>query len=171
MKRKIVFCVLLVLLLTPWPVAYARNDSANESPGTIVTTAGPEAQPIWILNGQATVTVAPGDLFYIDIINSDDSEFILFITNTDGLVQQYSDMTLNMGIYAENNEDGFIKIKPDEYSTYDDMNLTMTKRYTCFTLPGNGSYKVSIEKGCLQCDGASNENGDIEPEFYLTRRQ
>ena len=91
MKRNLVFLMLAIILLTPWPVAYAYdNDMAEQAPIQI-EAASASVAPSWHAYGSAIGGVsAPGDLFYIDAADSAiDTLVTLHITNADELVVAY----------------------------------------------------------------------------------
>ena len=171
MKRNIVFLLVALLLITPWPVAYAYGDGVKGNTMAEVTVAEPAMMPKWNAYGNAIGSVIPGDLFYVSTSNTTaDASFILFIANTDELVQSYRYIMLNIGIYMQMDADIWEKVTPTEYDGSTDTYLTMSNGNVCFTLPGYGSYKITIDRGCFYCYGVANGRSIAVPEFYLTMR-
>ena len=169
MKRKIAFLMATILLLTPWPVAYAYGDVFDGDIPTQVEAAELTVAPKWNAYGNAIGSVIPGDLFYVNTSNTTaDATFILFITNTDELVQGYRYITLKVGIYRQTDTDAWEKVTPLAETASADTYITMTNGNVCFTLPGYGSYKITIDKGCFYCYGVANGRSIVVPEFYLT---
>ena len=171
MKRKITFLLVTLMLLTPWPVAYAYGDVFEGSIPAQVEDADTSVAPKWNAYGNAIGSVIPGDLFYVTTSNTTiDAPFILSITNTDELVSSYRYITLKVGIYIQTGIDIWEKITPADENNSADTYITMTNGHVCFMLPGYGSYKITIDKGCFYCYGVANGGGIAVPEFYLTMR-
>jgi len=169
MKRKLIFLFLATLLLTPWPVAYAYdNGMAGQSPSQI-ETAAPEASPKLNAFGNATGSVTPGDLFYIDNGSiTADTPVSLHITNTDELVHSYRYMTLKVGIYVQTGTDQWEKATTGNGELLPDTYITMLNGRVSFTLPGYAKYKITIDKGCFYCYGTGNGESAALPTFYLS---
>lgn len=168
MKKKLIFLLLATLLLTPWPVAYAYdNTTAGQSP-IQVAAAEAEVAPHWKAFGMAIGSVTPGDLFYIDTGNiTTDLLVTLHITNTGELIHYYRYLTLNVGVYTEIGTDQWEKATMGNGELLPDTYITMSNGRVSFTLPGYAKYKITIDKGCFYCYGSTDQSA-ISPEFYLT---
>lgn len=169
MKRKLIFSLIVALLLTPWPVAYAHDEAMATNTPMTVEAAETAATPKLNAFGNAIGGVTPGDLFYIDSADSSaDALITLYITNTDELVQHYRYMTLNVGIYVQTGIDQWEKTTWGESETPREIYITMQGGMTSFVLPGYARYRITIDKGCFYCYGMSGDNNAVSPEFYLT---
>jgi len=160
-----------ILLLTPWPVAYAYGDVLDGNNTVEIEPAGTGSAPKWNAYGNAIGSVIPGDLFYVSTTNATvDTLFILSITNTDELIKSYRYITLKVGIFMQTDTDTWEKVTPVEDNVSTDTYLTMAKGKVCFALPGYGNYKITIDKGCFYCYGSTEGRSIAAPEFYLTMR-
>jgi hypothetical protein len=169
MKRKLIFCLIATLLLTPWPVAYAYDNPIAGSSPLHVEAAEPAAMPKLNAFGNAIGGVTAGDLFHIDSSNNTlDTLFTLYITNTDELIQNYRYMNLNIGIYVQTGIDQWEKVTIGEGEMSQDTYITMHNGLVNFIIPGYGKYKVTIDKGCFYCYGRSTDTNTAVPKFYLT---
>ncbi len=168
MKRKLIFLLLAVSLLTPWPVVYAYDDVLAGNTTVQIEAAESGAAPELNGFGNAIGSVTPGDLFYIDSGDVTlDTQFILYITNTDELVHYYRYITLNVGVYAQTGTDQWEKLTTGEGEPHDTY-ITMNNGYVNFTLPGYARYKITIDKGCFYCYGTGTGKSAVMPKFYLT---
>ncbi|MDD4859475.1 MAG: hypothetical protein PHR56_04650 [Dehalococcoidales bacterium] len=164
MRKRLIFAIVALLLLAPWPVAYAfENNLAGASVIPLEVVAAPgSAAPRCQVYGRAIGSVTPGDLFYINMkSNAIDSLVTLYITNTDELSQYYRYMTLRVGIYTQTEEqwqklDGL----PETF-------VTLNNGLVSFTLPGLADYKVTIDGGCFYSLTAAGST-EPAPKFYLT---
>ena len=169
MKRKLFFLLLATLLLTPWPVAYAYDNTMARQAPVRIETAAPEAAPHWNAFGNAIGGVTPGDLFYIDTGNiTTDLPVTLYITNTDELVHSYRYLTLNVAVYVQTDTDQWQKVTMANGELLPDTYITMHNGRVSFTLPGYAKYKITIDKGCFYCYGTSADKSATSPTFYLT---
>ncbi len=167
MKRKLIFLLVASLLLTPWPVAYAHDAVAGQTPIQIEAAEATTA-PRWNASGNAIGGVTPGDLFYIDTGDvTTDMPVTLYITNTDQLVQYYRYLTLNVGVYVQTGTDHWEKATAGNGELLPDTYITMLNGRVSFTLPGYARYKITIDKGCFYCYGSTDESA-VSPTFYLT---
>jgi len=167
MKRKFIFLLVASLLLAPWPVAYAHDTAAGQTPIQI-EAAEATAAPHWKTFGKAIGSVTPGDLFYIDTGNiTTDMPVTLYITNTDQLVRYYRYLTLNVGVYVQTGTDQWEKATTGNGELLSDTYITMSNGRTSFTLPGYAKYKITIDKGCFYSYGSTEESA-VSPTFYLT---
>ncbi|GAI70735.1 unnamed protein product, partial [marine sediment metagenome] len=83
------FPLIVLLLLAPWPVAYAHDisDGVIGEETVQIEVAETSAQPTWTAFGKAISGVTPGDLFYIDATdNPADIVVTLYITNAQELI-------------------------------------------------------------------------------------
>ena len=161
--------LLAILLLTPWPVAYAY-DNAMASPGPIqITAAEPSAAPSCRVFGKAIGGVSPGDLFYIDATkNSTDIQVTLHLTNTDELINYYRYLILKVGVYVQTGVNQWEKATTGNGELTPDTYITMRNGNVSFTLPGCAKYKVTIDRGCFYCFSTNTDEGSMSPTFYLT---
>ncbi len=167
MRKKLIFPILAILLLTPWPVAYAYDNGMSRSESIQIKTAEPSATPIWKAFGGAIGGVAtPADLFYIDATNNPaDTSFTLYLTNAEELIHSYRYLTLKVGIYIETAADQWKKAVQGNGQEIPDTYLTMHNGGVNFMLPGYARYKVAIDGGCFY--GLKTEGDSISPTFYL----
>jgi len=169
MKRKLIFLMLATLLLTPWPVAYAYDDTMAGQAAIQIEAAEPAASPQWQAFGNAIGGVTPGDLFYIDSDNNTaDMPVTLSITNTDELIHHYRYLTLNVGIYVQTGADQWEKATNGNGESLPDTYITMLNGKVSFTLPGYAKYKITIDKGCFYCYGTDADRNAASPVFYLS---
>ena len=167
--RKLLFPVLAVLALSPWPVAYAYDAGTPGAAPATVSAAPAEAAPAWTTYGRAIGGVdRPGDLFYIDLQEvAADATALLYITNTDELAHQYRYLTLRVGLYAYNAETGWEPLAEIDSNTHAATYITLQNGYIGLALPGLGLYKVTIDGGCFSRYQV-NAEGSASPEFYLS---
>lgn len=157
---RLVFPLLCVLLLAPWPIAYAYDTVNAAEPPVHITVA--EATPSITAFGKAIGSVSPGDLFYVDAKNSPaDIEVNLYLTNASELIHHYRYMILKVGVYVQSGGNGWEKVNlPDTY-------ITMHNGGVSFRLQGYAQYRVSLDGGSFYCFGTNKTEGDISPRFYL----
>jgi hypothetical protein len=169
MKRKVIFIILAVLLLAPWPVAYAYGDASDASPTVKVEAATASAAPQWQSFGHAVCSVKPGDLFYVNTADSQpDVRITLLITNTDELIHQYRYMTMGVGVYVRQEDGGWEKAATGYGDLFPDTYITLLDGAVELTLPGLADYKITIDKGCFYCYGIRSGESAVTPSFYLT---
>ncbi|MFC1962021.1 hypothetical protein ACFLWN_03135 [Chloroflexota bacterium] len=104
MGRLLAF-VAVLLLLAPWPVAYASEVTGSYS--ALVKTAVTLEKPGWQAYGKTISSVTPGTLFEIDCSDvPTDSRATLYLTNADELVHHYRYLMLKIRVYfqGENGE-------------------------------------------------------------------
>ena len=169
MRKHLLFAILALALLTPWPVAYAyENNLAGASVMRVDVTAAPDAAaPRCNVYGKAIGSVTPGDLFYVDAADSSaDSIITLLITNADELSRCYRYLTLRVGVYIQTGDNQWQKLTDSDgiAETY----ITLKNGSAGFTIQGCARYKVTIDGGCFYCLSANTEGGSISPDFYLT---
>ncbi len=163
------FPLLALILLAPWPVAYAHTydaDTASKD-GVRVALAEESVKPTWTALGKAIGSVTPGDLFYIDATdNPADIIVTLYITNADELIGCYRNLILKVGVYTES--DG----KWEKASTGDgelvaDTFITLINGQVSFTLFGLAKHKITIDGGNFYCATTNTDSGSLSPLFYL----
>ena len=170
MKKKLILLLLSILLLVPWPVAYAYdNGMAGELP-IQVQAAGSSAAPSWEVFGRTIGGVTtPGDLFYIDTTNNTaDMLVTLHLTNAEELIRYYRYLILNVGVYIQTRTDQWEKVTMGNGEAIPDTYITMRNGNVSFTLPGYAKYKITIDSGCFYCIGTGADGDGASPKFYLT---
>ena len=170
MKRKLLFPFLAMLLLAPWPVAYAYDNVLDNPEPIQIEAAETSAAPGWTAFGGAIGGVAtPGDLFYVDTTTYPaDTPVTLYITNADELIQCYRYLILNVGVYVETGVDQWERLATGDGEALPDTYITMHNSRTGFTLPGYARYKITIDGGSFYCFKAGSDTGGASPRFYLT---
>jgi len=155
---------IVLLLLAPWPVAYAHSYDANamgEQDAVQIEVAEASAQPSWSAFGKAIGGITSGDLFYIDATdNPADIQVTLYITNARELIGCYRYLILEVGVYAESDTGEWEKASTDTF-------ITLRNGYVRFTLPGLAEYKVTIDDGSFYCTTSNTDGGSLSPQFYL----
>ena len=157
------FPLIVLLLLAPWPVAYAHDisDGVLGEETVRMEAAEASAQPTWTAFGKAIGGVTSGDLFYIDATdNPADIQVTLYITNANELIGSYRNLILEVGVYAESDTGEWEKASTDIF-------ITMRNGQVSFTLPGYAEYKVTIDGGSYYCTTANSDSGSLSPQFYL----
>ena len=170
MRKKFIFPLLAILLLTPWPVAYAYDNTVAGQEPIQIDAAEPTAAPNWSVVGHTIGGVStPGDLFYIDTTNNNaDILVTLHITNTEELVHYYRYLFLKVGVYVQTGTDQWEKLAIGNGELIPDIYITMRKGWVSFTLPGYAKYKITIDSGCFYCSTTVTDESSISPKFYLT---
>ena len=168
---KKIFPLLAVLLLAPWPVAYAQSYNGDIAGQDAVRIEVAEASvtPTWTVFGRAIGGVStPGDLFYIDATNNAaDIQLTLYITNAQELIQCYRYLILRVGIYIESNAGEWERASKGNGGPIPDIFITMRNGQVNFTLPGLAKYKVTIDSGSFYCNNANVDRDSFSPQFYL----
>ena len=165
------FPLLALLLLAPWPVAYA-HDFDNQMAGqdaVRIEVAEASAAPSMTAFGKAIGGVTPGDLFYIDATdNPADIQVTLYITNAQELIHCYRYLILKVGIYVESNGGEWERASRGNGEPIPDTFITMRNGRVSFTLPGYTKHKVTIDSGSFYCFTIKGNGGSFSPQFYLT---
>ncbi len=164
------FPLIVLLLLAPWPVAYAHDvsDGVVGEETVRVEVAEASAQPTWTAFGKAIGGVTPGDLFHIDATdNPADIQVTLYITNAQELIGCYRNLILEVGIHTESDTGEWEKASMNNGELIPDTFITMRNGQVSFTLPGYAEYKVTIDGGSFYCTSANTESGSLSPQFYL----
>ncbi len=163
------FPLIALLLLAPWPIAYAHTNDVEAVAGqdaVRIEIAAPSAQPTWTAFGKAIGGITPGDLFYIDATdNPADIQVTLYITNAQELIGSYRNLILEVGIYTESDIDEWEKASMSNGELIPDTFITMRNGQVMFTLPGLATYKVTIDGGSFYC--TTSNSGSLSPQFYL----
>ena len=168
MKR--FFPIFALLLLTPWPVAYAHtytDDMAGQD-SVPIEVAEASAAPTWTPVGKAIGGVTPGELFCIDATdNPADIQVTLYITNTQELCHSYRYLILEVGIYAESDAGEWEKASMGNGELVPETFITLSNGQVTFTLPGLAEYKVTIDNGSFYCFSVNTNGGSFSPQFHL----
>jgi len=168
---KWLFPLLAVLLLVPWPIAYAHNYDATATgrqDALRIEVAETSAQPTWTVFGKAIGGVEAGDLFYIDATdNPADIQVTLYLTNAQELIHYYRYMILKVGVYVQSNDGEWEKAAGYGGEPIPDTFITMRNGQVSFTLAGYANYKVTIDGGSFYSFTANAEGDSLSPRFYL----
>jgi hypothetical protein len=163
---KWIFPLIALVLLLPWPVAYATDVAGGTDEDKVRVEIAEENLPNFNAWGKAIGGVPAGDLFYIDATNEPaDRVITLSLTNPDELINHFTFMNLRIGVYAENNgawepADGSSgEIVPETI-------LSMQNGQVSFLLSGFAKYKISVNGGAFYCTNA-NDDGGLSPELFL----
>ena len=164
------FSLLALLLLIPWPVAYAHtlNGVMVVQDGVQIAVIEDSAPPTWTTFGKAIGSVILGDLFYIDTTdNPADIMATLHITNAQELIGYYRNLILKVGIYTKSAGGEWEKVSMSNGETVSNIFITMHNGRVSFTLPGLTKYKIAIDSGSFYCTTANTDKGSLSPQFYL----
>ena len=165
------FPLIVLLLLAPWPVAYAHSYDANalgKQDAVLIEIAEASAQPSWSTFGKAIGGVTPGDLFYIDVTdNLTDIVVTLYITNAQELINYYSYLILEVGIHAKSDAGEWEKASTGNGEPISETFVTLRNGYVKLTLPGLATYKVTIDGGSFYCTASNSDSGSLSPQYYL----
>ena len=167
-KMKWFFPILALLLLLPWPVAYAFDTDAMASQDAVrIEIAEDSAKPTWTAFGKAIGGVTPGDLFHIDATNNTaDIVVTLYLTNAQELINCYRYLILNVGVYVESNGE-WDKASGSNGELIPDTIISMRNGQVSFLLPGYSKYMISIDSGSFYCTNANADGSSLSPQFYL----
>ena len=132
-----------------------------------IRIADPAVAPTFSKFGGVTGSITSGDLFYIeDNRISTDIYVTLYLTNTPELGYCCSNLALKVGVYLENNADGWESACwhgepiPESF-------ITLHKSQVSFALAGYANYKVTLKGGVFH--RSVNTNSVIpSPQFYMT---
>lgn len=167
---KRIFPFIALLLLLPWPIAYAFDVSDGVIGGqdaVRIEVAEASVAPSMSVFGSAIGGVNPGDLFYIDATdNPADIVVTLYITNAQELISSYRFLILNVGVYVESNGE-WEKATGNNGKLVSDTILSMRNGQVSFTLPGLAKYKVTIDSGSFYSFPASADRDSFSPQFHL----
>jgi hypothetical protein len=163
--------ILSLLLLTPWPIAYAYADNggSNAADFVQVTPAPTEAKPSIKAYGGTITSVTPGDLFYLSAPGSNaDIVATLYITNSGELIHHYRYIILKVGVYVRDSEGQWQKAMTPLGLEVPETYISMINSQAVFHLPGNGNYKITIDSGSIYyLETVPGQAGLAQPQFYL----
>jgi len=166
------FGLLSLLLLAPWPIAYAYDNGVTDPRGVQIEKAEPSATPTMNVFGRAIGSVNTGDLFYVDNRDSSvDTVATIYLTNADELSHHYRYLTLKLGLYAQNNDGAWDKPFPPGNQPIPDTYLTLRNGQVDFMLSGYTRYRITVEGGCFYCFTGNADSRRLAPQFYLTVEQ
>ncbi len=170
---KRIFPLFALLILAPWPVAYAHtltNDTAEQEVIQVEAADTLEAPDFGDVVGKTIGGVTkPGALFYVDATeNTHDIQANLYITNTNELSHCYRHLILKVGIYVENGAGEWEKATLVNGEAIPDTFITLQNAQVGFTLPGLAKYKLTIDSGSYYCINAVDDGGDVSPQLFLT---
>ena len=166
---KRLFPVLAVLLLAPWPVAYAYDFEGD--------VTGSDQIYVEIARQEESVTLTafpntvggiadPIDLFYIDTTGSPaDAEVTLYLTNAGDLSPHFRYMILQVGIYMQDQDGEWTDLSASGPGAVPEIFLTLMDARATFSLPGLAKYRVAIDSGSYYL--TSRAGSEFSPEFYL----
>ena len=164
------FPLIVLLLLAPWPVAYAHDvsDGVVGEETVRLEVAEVSVQPTWTAFGKAIGSVTPGELFSIDATdNPADIQVNVCITNAQELVHCYRYLILKVGIYVETDGGEWKEASRWDGELIPDTFITLRNGQVSFILPGLAKYKVTIDSGSFRCIRTQADGGSLAPQFYL----
>jgi len=168
---KLIFPVIAVLMLAPWPVAYAYSYEGDfiGSGAIRIEAAEPSDAPSARAFGRAVNSVTPGDLFYIDSTDSP-ADFLatLHLTNADELARSYRYLILNVGTYVEDGAGEWAQVSGYGGQPVPETFLTLLNGSVNFGLGGYARYKIAVDGGNFYYWATNVEGGVTSPRFYLT---
>lgn len=170
MNKKLIkklFPIIAVLMLAPWPIAFAYDTQAAAHEAIQITAAEPAAAPKATIFGKAINAIQPGDLFYIKVGQAHDVRAALYITNTRELARDYRYVILKVGVYTRDNNGAWVRAAAADGRTITDTFITLQNGQVNFNLPGGADYKFALDGGSLNCVTTQAVEGNIAPEFYL----
>ncbi len=165
------FPLIALLLLAPWPVAYAHDVSdgvvGEEAVGLEVADSS-VAPSFGNVFGRTIGGVTPGDLFYLDTTdNPADIRTTLYITNTQELSYYYRYLILKVGVYVETDAGEWEQASIGNGELIPDTFITMRNGQVGFSLPGLAKYKITIDSGSYYCFSTVADGGSVSPQLYL----
>ena len=165
---KQIFPLIALLLLLPWPIAYAADVAGGTSDDEVSIEIAEEAlKPSFTAWGKAIGSVPAGDLFYIDATNDTaDKVVILYLSNANELINHYTFMNLKIGVYVDSNGEWEPASGSDGKLLPETM-LSMRNGQVSFLLSGFAKYKVSVNGGAFYCTNANNDDGGLSPQLFL----
>lgn len=167
---KHIFPYVVLLLVLPWPVAYASGaDVISGGKAVSIDVAEPSAKPSYTAYGNAIGGVDnPGDLFYIDATgSSEDIKVTLYLTNAQILVRYYRYLILEVGLYVETSAGQWERATASSGEIVPKTIISMQNGQVSFLLPGNSRYRLAIDSGCFYRGGAIADSQSLSPQFSL----
>ena len=167
---KLFFPVLAMLILAPWPIAYAYDYNVAGQGTVRIEVTGPSVAPNWTVSQRTVGGVSTQyDLFYVDAANNaDDILTTLYLTNCLKLAHCYRYMILNIGVYVKSNAGEWEKASGYDGQLIPDTFLTLHNGQVSFALAGRANYRVTIDGGSFYCINANAGGDSLSPQFYLT---
>ena len=164
------FPLIAILLLAPWPVAYAYENTVAGSEIVQIEAAEASVAPgLSVYGGAIGGVTTSSDLFYIDITkNPTDTLVTLHLTNTDELVHYYRYLILKVGVYVQTDINQWEEAAMGNGELIPDTYITMRNGNVSFTLPGYAKYKIAIDGGSFYCFRTDAGEGGLSPKFYVT---
>ena len=169
---KKIFPLLALLLLAPWPIAYAHdynNGTTGQDNAIRIEVAETSLAPAWTaFRGTIGGITTPIDLFYIDATQNDtDITVNLYLTNPHELSHCYRYLILKVSVYSESKTRGWEKAYQTNGAPLTDTFITLSNARLVLNLPGYTKYKITIENGSFYCINTNTDKGSLEPQFYL----
>ena len=168
---KLIFPFIAILLLAPWPIAYAYTyEGEMTSQGAVrVEAADASVAPSAIAFGRSVGSVTPGDLFYINAIDSaSDFSVTIHMTNAGELSQCYRYFVVELVAYVQDETGSWVRTTAYDNQDFNAVCLDMKNGNVSFSLPGCARYKLAVEGGSFYCMAISADGGSLAPNFYLT---
>ncbi|MFC1869698.1 hypothetical protein ACFLYE_00330 [Chloroflexota bacterium] len=165
---RFIFPFVAILLLAPWPVAYAYENGMVGQEAVQIRAAEASAAPGGKVFGRAIGSITPGDLFYVDATRSPaDILATMHLTNTQELYRSYRYLILQVGVYVESGSGEWGRASWAGGELIPDTFLTLQTGKVSFSLAGYANYRVAIDKGSFYCLTTSADGGSLSPQFYL----
>lgn len=163
---KFIFPIICLLVLLPWPVAYAYDVNQEDQETIRIEVAETSVEPSFTVWGKAIGGIDSGELFYIDATNNAaDIVATVYLTNANELVSHYTFLMLKVGVYVE--KDGsWEKACASNGELIPQTILSMRNGQVSFLLPGYAKYKVTIDGGSFYATNA-HDDGNLSPQLYL----
>ncbi|MFC1931069.1 hypothetical protein ACFLXJ_02570 [Chloroflexota bacterium] len=164
---KRIFPFFALTLLLPWPIAYAFDNNAAGQETVKIEVADESAKPTSTAFGQSISGIDPGELFRIDASsNTADIVVTLYLTNAEKLINYHRFMTLNVGVYVENNGE-WERAYGSDGNQIQATVLSMKNGQVSFVLPGYAKYMIGVDSGAFFCRNANADASSLSPRFYL----
>lgn len=164
---KLIFPLIALGLLLPWPVAYAADATGGIGEDEVRIEIAEETIPNFTACGKAIGGVPYGDLFYIDATNDTaDKVVTLYLTNADELINHYTFMNLRIGVYVDSSGEWEPAFSSNG-ELIPEAILSMRNGQVGFLLPGFAKYKVSVNGGAFYCTNANEGEGGLSPQLFL----
>ncbi|MFC2007222.1 hypothetical protein ACFLVB_01295 [Chloroflexota bacterium] len=163
---KLIFPILSVLILAPWPVAFAHENNIIAQEPIRIEAAEPSATPSWHVFQNAIGGIdTPVQLFDIDAAESPvDTQATLHLTNTQDLIHGYRYLILKVGVYLQNSSGDWVEAALPGGEPIPETYITLRNGWVSFTLPGEARYRITIDGGSYY---AAASGGSVSPQFYL----
>jgi len=170
MRNKLIkrtFPFIALVLLLPWPVAYAADVAAGNNQDATYVEIAEEMPANFTVWGKTIGSVPNGDLFYIDATrDTADKMVTLYLTNAEELIGHYTFMNLKIGVYVDHNGEWELACGSDGLPIPETI-LSLRNGLVSFLLPSIARYKISINGGSYYCTHSNNADGGLAPQLYL----